>query len=347
MHDSMLADGQEIENTAYDVMIVDGGGVITSAWAAVKTEPDRTARITGALGGLITSLLTYSSRLRPGARTIVVWDGEDNRRYRRGMHPWYKHGRGTAIDREEVRAAIPIADELLRAAGIATVVLDYHEADDVVATLARKSGGLVLLVSDDKDYYQLVSDRVHLARRSNGGQMVTPKQAADIRQPVGWRYLMIKAIMGDTGDNIKPLRQIGEVKATAIVDAVPHISHIAEHDYDAALEELKRLDPKLIKALVSAGSQLVCPVPLADPEFAKKYYPNVSEESASDDDCLGAALSAVARAYKLVRMCDSLPVEIPEDQQPLGVDAITSAAVRAGISTANLHRLITLSERGE
>ena len=335
----------------YDVMVVDGGGVITSAWAAARSNPDRAGRVLGAVEVMVSSLTQYSSRLRDGGRVVVAWDGEDNRAFRRGRHPWYKHGRGTSISRLEVRDAMVVATKLLQAAGIATVEIPFHEADDVVATVvaALKQDYTVLVVSDDKDYYQLVDDRVHLARRSMGGALISPAQARVDGIEIGREYLMTKAIMGDGGDNIKPLRQVGEVKARALVKAIPELSHDALHDPTLVLEQLLGLDVKLRAALINAGALHIHPTPFADPDFVASKYPHAADSRASDADCLIAAIAAIGRAYDLVTMVDSLDVGINIDNlldiAPLPTEARDVEFRSAGIGQSTVNHLTTLMNR--
>jgi 5'-3' exonuclease len=255
-----------------------------------------------------------------GRKATVVWDGKDNRAFRRGRHPWYKHGRGSAINRNEVRAMMRELEPLLAAVGVATVSVDGHEADDVVATLATRrqsDGKMVLIFSDDKDYYQLVDRCTHLVRRQQKGFLLTPDTAEMFGIQVGSAYLQTKAMEGDTGDNIKPLDGFGEAKATAVMKKCPDfVERIVFEDADVDWVR-SVLDDKLIKELVKAGRKRCFPTPpkpSARP-FVEKMCKRIglsSEIEIDEDACIEAALNAIRWSYDLVTMDRDIPVSDPD-----------------------------------
>lgn len=294
----------------YNHLVVDGGGLVVTAWTVQRNLERPEDRFRGAVYVFLTTLASLSGLVEPGSPIVVCWDGYDNRAWRRGLHPWYKHGRGTVVNREEIRAIIKQVDGLLRAMGIATTKVDGREADDVVASIAtdivsKHPTTEVLMFSDDKDYYQLVQDRVHLARRSMDGIILTERQALVLGLAVGQRYLHIKAMMGDPGDNIKGLKQIGEAKASQAIAANPMLAVQCLADPNTA--DWSAITGTLRRAFVRAGRLLVHPVPLRDEKFvrrfAKKHGVKVDYDLEVDEErALLAAAHEVKFALGLVTM---------------------------------------------
>lgn len=297
----------------YRYLLIDGGGVIVTAWAACRNMERPEDRVSGAVYITITTLASLSQLLTDDGHIIWAWDGDDNRAYRRGMHPWYKHGRGSSIDRGEVAVAMDAIQPLLDAIGIATLKLDGTEADDMVATVATETanaGKRALIFSNDKDYLQLINDRIHVCRRSLDGIILSPAQCDMMKMDYGERYLAIKAMMGDSGDNIKGLFMIGEAKARKMIDAYPMLVTECTVDPDSA--DWDRIDDTTKRAVVRAGRRLVGPADMADALFARdfadrKNLPMPRNIEISERECLTAAAKEVAWTMSLVRMNHRMP----------------------------------------
>jgi 5'-3' exonuclease len=297
----------------YPWLLIDGGGLATTAWSTHRGLDRAEDRIKATFYVFVTSMASLSRLVSDSARIIVAWDGRDNRAWRRGLHPWYKHGRGTVINREEVRAAIEGLDELIWAMGGACLTVDGREADDVVATLSRvisdEKEEMCLIFSDDKDYVQLVDDRVHLARRSLQGVILSPEQCELMGTPYGLDYLHIKAMMGDPGDNIKGLPGIGEVKAADIAMSIPDAMDVARTDPE--LIEWDRAKESTVRAFVRAGRKLVWPPAEEDRAFAlevraRRGLEPHPEMEVDEGECLRAAAIEAVRMLDLVQLDDKM-----------------------------------------
>jgi 5'-3' exonuclease len=292
----------------YRYLVIDGGGMVVTAWTTQRSLERAEDRVRGAIYIFLTTLASLSGLIEPGASVVIAWDGRDNRAWRRGRHPWYKHGRGTVVNREEIRAVIAQLDGLLVAMGVATVKIDGREADDLAAAIATKASATtdVLVFSDDNDYRQLVNERVHLSRRSMDGIILTVGTAAVLNVPIGEFYLHQKAIMGDSGDNIKGLRQIGEAKALSLLACNPNIVH--QCAADPASADWSNVEGALRKAFVRAGRRLVSPTDLQDPKFVaafckKRGLPMPTESyDVPDEVCLEAAAREIQWSLDLVTM---------------------------------------------
>lgn len=257
----------------YKWLIIDGGGLAVTSWATHRDLDYAEDRVRAAIYVFVVCLSSLSRLTHDQCRVVVCWDGRDNRRWRRGYHPWYKHGRGSVIDRVEVRVVIDELEGLLSAMGVATVKMDGCEADDVVATIARDvadANETCLIFSNDKDYLQLIDDHIHLMRRSLQGVILTPGQCELLGVDYGERYLHIKALSGDSGDNIRGLRGIGVKKAQQALDVIPDLLETCKEEPN--LVDWESMPRNLYRAFVRAGRQLVSPLPVKkSAKFIEKF----------------------------------------------------------------------------
>jgi 5'-3' exonuclease len=322
-------------NKPYKWLVVDGGGLATTAWSTHKDLESRELRIKATVYVFTTTLASLSRLIEVGGRIVVAWDGYDNRRWRRGLHPWYKHGRGSIVNRIEVREAMGLIDKLLDVIGAAVTSVDGREADDVVASICTKIAedgeGPSLIFSDDKDYIQMISDDIHLCRRSLQGIVLTPNQCQIMGIPYGIDYLHQKAMMGDSGDNIRGLSGIGEAKAIALVNAVPDAMDLARSDPD--LVDWRAVPDAVRNAFVRAGRKLL-PTPDCDREFADEFSKRRGTSRASDydveeRDCLTAAMVEAVRCLDLVELDTDMIVNL-EFSEP-NVERLPSVVEEIGL----------------
>ena len=142
---------------------------------------------------------------------------------------------------EDITRAVPIIKDLLKAYRIPVLQVDGYEADDVIGTLARRfsegnnSDGIdVFMLTPDKDYGQLVSERAKIYRPRHGGgyEVMGPKEVCekyDIPHPT--LVVDLLALMGDSADNFPGCPGVGEKTATKLIN-----------DFGSVDELLKRTD---------------------------------------------------------------------------------------------------------
>jgi 5'-3' exonuclease len=339
------------DQTPYDLMLIDGGGMAVMAWASHRELERPADRVRMATAVFMTTMASLCRLLKVGAKVVVVWDGVDNRAFRRGRHPWYKHGRGSIIKRGEIREVMKQIEPLLAAMGVGITTKAYHEADDVVATLAAKceqAKKRVIIFSDDKDFYQLVSSYIHIARRSQNGIIITPGMALSAGMSVGIPYLHEKAIMGDGGDNIKPLKGIGEKKAKDLLKSVPDmVKRCAAGDRDP--DAWDNVDAKLVRPFLRAARKIMYPLPPTAfaVNFAKARGIEMCDPELEEDDILIEVMERIAWSFDLVEMDRALDVpklewpecnltRIPRELQRMGLqhehDIIPALMSIAGVT---------------
>ena len=144
----------------------------------------------------------------------------------------------------ELSAQIPLLKEVLTAMNVPIVQAEGFEADDVLGTLARRAedlGFAVVLVSGDRDLLQIASDAtcVRIPRTSKGQTATEDYFAADFVEKMGItpsEYIEVKALMGDSSDNIPGVPGIGEKTAVKIIQEYKNI--------EAAIEAAEFITPK-------------------------------------------------------------------------------------------------------
>ena len=142
--------------------------------------------------------------------------------FRSEAFPEYKAQREATP--EDIHKAVPIIKQLLEAYHIPVLQVNGYEADDVIGTLAKKSNSIeniqTFMLTPDKDYGQLVTDRVHIYRPRHGGgyEVMGPKEVCekyDIDSPS--QVIDLLALMGDSADNFPGCPGVGEKTATKLI----------------------------------------------------------------------------------------------------------------------------------
>ena len=133
---------------------------------------------------------------------------------------------------EDIRKAVPIIKDLLKAYRIPILQTDGYEADDVIGTLAEKAGSIgveTYMLTPDKDYGQLVRDNVFIYRPRHGGGYETmgPKEVCEkygIPSPMA--VIDLLALMGDSADNFPGCPGVGEKTAVKLIDEFGSIEQL-------------------------------------------------------------------------------------------------------------------------
>ena len=188
---------------------------------------------TGGVYGFAVMALEVIKRLKPDY-VAVAWDKpKTNIRKRIAMYPEYKAGRKPAP--ADFHIQIPILHELLQAFGWPLYELDDYEADDIMGTLATKAkeeGIETLLVTSDMDVLQLVNSHVHAYLLKTGLSNIelyspksfTAKYGLDAEQ-----FLDLKALKGDSSDNIPGVPGIGEKTAIELLKSYKTLDGVYEN----------------------------------------------------------------------------------------------------------------------
>ena len=195
--------------------LIDGHNVLYRVFYGVPrlTAPDGTP--TNVVLGVARILLKILKTERPAAVAAVFDSPLPTPRHL--IFPEYKATRLKAP--EELALQMPLVDEVIDALGIRKVQAPGVEADDIIGTLARKAqekGMDVVIVSSDKDMYQLVSERVRI-RDGLKGNEITPEQVVQVFGIPAEKVTDLLALAGDPSDNIPGVAGIGEKTAAELL----------------------------------------------------------------------------------------------------------------------------------
>ena len=213
--------------TSQRLFLIDGYALIYRAFYAMIARPLRTSKgeNTSAAWGVVNFLMRLREKYRPD---YVAWINDAGTSFREERYPEYKSTREKLDD--ELQADFDRAVEriraLLEAFRIRSVTVPGYEADDVIGTLATRAaeGGLqAVIVSGDKDFYQLIGPGVALLNPGRGGPAAVEESWVDEsnaserlgippRQVVD--YL---SLVGDSSDNVPGVRGIGEKGAQKLL----------------------------------------------------------------------------------------------------------------------------------
>lgn len=202
-------------------VIIDGKSVFYRGYYAMSNLSTKDGMPTGGIFGFATMALEVIRRLRPDY-VAVAWDKpKTNIRKRVDMYPEYKAGRKPAP--EDFKAQIPLLHELLDAFGWPLYELDDYEADDIMGTLAvqaNKKDIETLLVTSDLDMLQVINPLTHVYALKTGLsniELYSPKSFESKYGILVNQFLDMKAIKGDSSDNIPGVPGVGEKGAVELL----------------------------------------------------------------------------------------------------------------------------------
>lgn len=207
------------------VLIVDGLNSFIRVFSAVPLVNDDGEHIGGYIG-FLRSIAAVVRQFKP-TRCIIVFDGKGGSARRKKMHSGYKEGRSmsTRFNRREdvgeqtleeellsMRTQMGKLSEYLQCLPITLISIDNIEADDAIAYLTtdvfRPKGSEVIIMSDDKDFVQLIDNKVSVWRPVEK-KFYTPKEVLDRFGVPSHNFIHYKVFMGDGSDNIKGINGVG------------------------------------------------------------------------------------------------------------------------------------------
>jgi DNA polymerase-1 len=215
------------------LVVIDGKSVFYRGYFAMPNLSTKDGTPTGGVFGFATMALEVIRRLKPDY-VAVAWDkAGTNIRRRLELYPEYKAGRKPTPP--DFKVQIPILHELLNAFGWPLYELDDYEADDIMGALAVQAsaqGIETLLVTSDMDMLQLVNDQVHVFALKTGLSNIELYSPESFTAKYGIRvdqFLDLKALKGDSSDNIPGVPGIGEKGALELLKQYETLDNIYEN----------------------------------------------------------------------------------------------------------------------
>ena len=216
-------------------LIIDGNSIMNRAFYGV---PYRSMSIPGgiytnAIYGFLNTYLLVNDMIKPDY--IAVSFDLKAKTFRHEMYEEYK-GQRKGMP-EELKCQMPIIKEVLCAMNIKILEKETYEADDILGTVSKtneKKGIHTYILTGDRDSFQLISDSTTVVMpKTTGGKteylMYDPKLLKENYNIEPWQIIDVKALMGDSSDNIPGVKGIGEKTAYTLIDKYSSLDNIYEN----------------------------------------------------------------------------------------------------------------------
>lgn len=225
------------------LVLVDGHSILNRAFYGVPDLTNAAGLHTNAIYGFLNILFKILDEESPDYLTVAFDVKAPTFR-----HEMFKEYKGTRKPMpEELREQVPVMKEVLQAMGIRIIEQAGYEADDLLGTIAKRAeaeGIDVSLVSGDRDLLQIATDRIRIRiPKTKGGRTeIENYYAADVEakyqvNPV--QFIDLKALMGDTADNIPGVPKVGEKTATDLMVQFGSLDGIYEHIDEVTKKSVK------------------------------------------------------------------------------------------------------------
>ncbi len=235
------------------LMVIDGNSIINRAYYGIRPLTTRDGLYTHAVFGFLTTLLRLEGEEAPDA-LCVTFD----------VHaPTFRHKADAAYKAtrkpmpEELRMQVPVLKEVLDALNIPRYELAGWEADDLLGTISQKcaaAGWECVVVTGDKDSLQLITGhtKVKLVSTRMGQTTTVDYTEAAFREAYGFdpiHMIDLKALMGDSSDNIPGVKGVGEKTAMGLVRMYGSIDHLYAHMPEIVTAPGTPAKPAMVKKL--------------------------------------------------------------------------------------------------
>lgn len=217
------------------LLAIDGNSIMNRAFYGIKLLSNSKGQFTNALTGFMNIYLKEIGEVKPDC-VAVAFDLKAPT-FRHKANAAYKANRKGMP--EELAQQMPVIKELLGDLGIKIVQCEGYEADDILGTLSKAaadSGNECYILTGDRDSFQLVSDRVTVRlATTKETKIYTPERIMEEYGVTPRQMIEVKALMGDTSDNISGVKGIGEKTALSLIKQEGDVKTLYEHLADIKL----------------------------------------------------------------------------------------------------------------
>ena len=220
------------------IVLIDGHSILNRAYYGVPDLTNSDGLHTNAVYGFLNIMFKILDEEKPDY-FAVAFDLKAPT-FRHKMYEQYKGTRKPM--QEELRQQVPVIKEMLKAMQVPLMMLEGYEADDLLGTVAKKAeadGLEAVVVSGDRDLLQLATDHImiRIPKTKKGGTEIENYRTADViekYQVTPIQIIELKALMGDSSDNIPGIPGVGEKTATKLIMEYGCIENAYAH-----VEEIK------------------------------------------------------------------------------------------------------------
>ncbi len=219
------------------LLVVDGNSIVNRAFYGIRPLTNKEGQFTQAIYGFLTMLKKIEKEENPDA-VAIAFDLRSPT-FRHKAYSGYKATRKGMPP--ELASQMPPLKELLGLLGYKIVTCEGYEADDILGTFAaacEKSGDECVIATGDRDSLQLVSDKTHVHLCTNRDDILyTPEKIMEDYGVTPAELIEIKAIQGDSSDNIPGVAGIGPKGAGDLIKHYHTVEYIYEHLDELEIKE--------------------------------------------------------------------------------------------------------------
>ena len=216
------------------LLVIDGNSLLNRAFYGIRLLTTKDGRFTNGIYGFLNMMLKICGECEPDAIAVAF----DLRAptFRHKMYSEYKAGRKGMP--EELAQQMPVLKEILTLMGISIIEEEGYEADDIIGTLSaacKNTGNFCYIATGDRDSFQLVGDNTNVLLTAT--VMGKPEVVRYDIDKIAEKYngltpdmlIEVKALMGDTSDNIPGVAGVGEKTAVALINSFKTLENIYEN----------------------------------------------------------------------------------------------------------------------
>lgn len=213
------------------LVLIDGNSLINRAFYAMPLLTTRSGIYTNAVYGFMNMFFKMYSDIKPDYVAVAF-----DLKAPTFRHKMYREYKGTRKPMpEELRPQIPLLKETLNAMGVATLEKEGFEADDIIGSVAKSTDIYTVIFTGDRDSFQLVDENISVYFTKKGITETEIYNADNFYDKTGIfpsQVIELKALMGDSSDNIPGVKGVGEKTAISLIKEYGTIDVLYEHTSD-------------------------------------------------------------------------------------------------------------------
>lgn len=311
-----------------NLLAVDGNSILNRAFYGIKLLSNKNGVFTNAVFGFMNIYLKNVSEVKPDC-VAVAFDLRS---------PTFRHKACAAYKANrkgmppELAQQLPIVKELLTLMGVKVVECEGFEADDILGTLSKScsdSGDFCSILTGDRDSLQLIDDKVTVRLATNRETIIyTPEKFQEDYgfEPV--KLIDLKALMGDSSDNISGVPGIGEKTASSLVKSYGTVEQLYENLSGAELTKSVRTKLENGEAAAKESKWLATIVRNAPVETDISAY----KPSAPDN----SGISRLLTELEMFKLMDKLGISAAEGASSPAAETAEAAAENITVSESEL-----------
>lgn len=224
-----------------NLVLIDGNSLINRAFYAMPLLTTKKGEYTNAVYGFMNMFAKIAQEIKP-TYVAVAFDLKAPT-FRHKMYSEYKGTRKPMP--EELRPQIPLLKSVLKTMNVCTVEKEGFEADDIIGTIAKSTDIKTYIFTGDKDSFQLVDEQTEIHFTKRGISDVDIYNADNFKEKMGIcpiQIIDLKALMGDSSDNIPGVPGVGEKTALNLVQTYGSVENL----YNNTAELKGKLNEKIL-----------------------------------------------------------------------------------------------------